>query len=82
VLDHRGACGTARQPDGKVFAQPEHRIVPALAHRDDRQTREVRMLFGKECLNERNVDYELGGGPANVNHQLPTTNHQPPTTNH
>jgi len=75
VLDHRGAGGTPRKPDGKVGAQPEYGIVPALAYLGDRHVGEVRMLFGKECLNQSGVDYELGGGPTNVNHQLPTTNH-------
>jgi hypothetical protein len=56
VLDHRRACRTPRQPDGKILAQPEHRIVPAFANRYQREVCEIRMLFAKQRLNKRRVD--------------------------
>jgi hypothetical protein len=65
VLDHRSAQGTPRQPDGEVFAEPEHGVVPAFANLDQTQVCEVGMLFAKKSLDEERVDRDFSGRTAN-----------------
>ena len=60
VFDERRGCGSPRETDRKLVAEPEDGVIPAFTDRSQRKAGEIGMLFEKETPNEVNVDSELG----------------------
>jgi len=58
--DEMGGCLSSGQSYGQIFPQPECGVVPAVLCEDNREVRQIRMLFGEQSMDQFRVDVYFG----------------------